>query len=328
VTWLYLGTNFRKYIFLINNELNIMNNTKCPICSSKKSIKIHDQVNIEDKTGIYECKKCDLQFLDTWDNVEYVKSLYEGDKYIFTHNVEETNNSTLKYNEYDVRYDRLKPYLKKDSTLLEIGCGDGTFLKMIRGEVAVAEGIELSPPQVKKVRSEGLVCFDQMVGELEVPRQYDIICMFAVLEHIPLVKDFLQELKKYMHKDTCLFLEVPNRKNVLFNSYDIGPFKNFYYRAIHLYYFTPHSLEKLLRSSGFDVETSTSQQSSITNHIHWMYENKGQLNANYMTSVVLPVNIGNNSPLNPLWNELDDLYRKGLEDLHLGDLLSARVTLT
>ncbi len=301
---------------------------KCPLCPKTDNKIIRQRLSEEDSTTVYECGDCDLEFLNTWDDVEYVKSLYEGDKYIFTHNAVETENVDLKFNEYDVRYKRMKPYLNKSTSLLEVGCGDGLFLDRIRNDVAIAEGIEMSPPQVEKVRSMGFTCYDEMVGELVPPRKYDVICMFAVLEHVPLVGDFLQQLKEYMHEDTHLFIEVPHRKNVLLNSYDVTSFQDFYYRAIHLYYFSAASLSKALTDAGFNVETTTYQQASFTNHLHWMHNGTGQPNANYMTSVVLPNGWRNEKEnVAAILEEMDDLYRTRLQEAGLGDLLAAHATL-
>ncbi len=304
-----------------------MSAIKCPVCSQSDVEVVRQQLSEQDPTVVYQCSPCDLQFLSTWDDVEYVKSLYEGDKYVFTHNAVKSETVELKYNEYDVRYARVKPYLNKSQSLLEIGCGDGLFLSKIRDDVAVAEGIELSPPQVEKVRSMGLTCYDQMVGELTPPRKYDVICMFAVLEHVPLVVEFLQHLKEFMHEKTHLIIEVPNRKNLLFNTYDVPTFRDFYYRAIHLYYFTPKSLAKLLTDAGFKVTTSTSQQASITNHLHWMHHGKGQPNANYMTAPVLPVGWLDEAGLGDVLDEVDNLYRSRLEEAGIGDLLAAHAVL-
>ena len=304
-----------------------MSEIKCPICSQSEVKVVRQRLSENDPVTVYECSSCDLEFLSSWNDVEYVKSLYEGDKYVFTHNAVETENIELKFNEYDVRYKRVKPYLNKSTSLLEIGCGDGLFLSKVRNDVALAEGIELSPPQVEKVRSMGFTCYDEMVDELVPPRKYDVICMFAVLEHVPLVADFLQQLKDYMHEKTHLIIEVPHRKNVLFNSYDVPTFRDFYYRAIHLYYFTSVSLTKVLKDAGFKVETTTSQQASITNHLHWMHNGKGQPNANYMTSVALPVGWRNEEGVAAILDEVDDLYRARLEEAGLGDLLTAHATL-
>ena len=166
-----------------------------------------------------------------------------------------------------------------------------------------------------------------MIDEMELTRTYDIICMFALLEHVPNVKNFLESLKAYCHKDTQIFIEVPNLNDPLVNGYKINEYREFYYRAIHLYYFTPKSITKLLKCMGFNVECSTSQQASITNHFHWMHQKKGQKNANAMTSALAPVDLNPKLPINEILDKTDDYYRKILEENLMGDLLLAHATI-
>ena len=90
---------------------------KCPICLTNKISFVQELVNADIQTKVYRCESCDLDFLDTWDNVEYVKSLYEGDKYIFTHNVGCDDKSNLKFNEYDKRYGINEDHLSKISEI-------------------------------------------------------------------------------------------------------------------------------------------------------------------------------------------------------------------
>jgi 2-polyprenyl-3-methyl-5-hydroxy-6-metoxy-1,4-benzoquinol methylase len=301
---------------------------ECPICSEEDLINEIHHINDTSNTKVLQCKRCDFEFLNTWNDVKFVKSLYEGDKYVFKHNVSDDTSVGLKYDEYEVRYQWLKPFFEKSSRVLEIGCGDGKFLKKIKNDVAAADGLELSPPQVKKLRAEGFKCYDVMINEMEPPESYDIICMFAVLEHIPLVRDFLNTLKDYMHENTMVFIEVPNLNDPLISGVDIGQFRDFYYRQIHLYYFTPDSLGKLLKQEGYNFELHTSQQASITNHFHWMHQKCGQVNGNLMTSVVPPVDIYDHLQMREILEKTDNYYRNLLIQNDMGDLLSARAWLS
>lgn len=300
---------------------------ECPICGSEEIFFVQDEVKDAVKTDVYRCERCDFDFLNIWDDVNYVKSLYEGDRYIFTHNVSDDDKQELKYDEYEARYRWMKPYLGKDKTLLEIGCGDGKFLRMVHSDVLSAEGVELSPPQVARLRSEGFTCYDVMIDEMEPSRKYDVICMFALLEHVPLIRRFLHNLKGYMHQETDVFIEVPNLNDPLISGFDLKEFRNFYYRSEHLYYFRPNALKKLLGQEGFSVELKTSQQASITNHFHWMHNRCGQPNANYMASVASPVAVMEHFPMNEILEKVDDYYRTLLEENLMGDLLSAHIRL-
>ena len=90
-----------------------------------------------------------------------MKSLYEGDEYVFKHNVSDDTSVGLKYDEYEVRYQWLKPFFEKSSRVLEIGCGDGKFLKKIKNDVAAADG---------KLGQDELLMLREIRHELSIDR--------------------------------------------------------------------------------------------------------------------------------------------------------------
>ena len=300
---------------------------KCPICS-KETKNITGNINHKNKIiKIFNCKACDFEFLDIWTDVNFVKSLYEGENYIFTHNISSDKNIELKFDEYESYYQKIKPYLNKNVSFFEIGCGDGKFLRKVKDNVKEIECVEISPPQVEKLRKEGFVCHDKMIEDLIPKKKYDIICLFAVLEHVPNLKDFIKRLKLFLNKDGLVFIGVPNANNVLFSSLNIKEFRSFYYRIVHLYYFNPHSLQKVLENEGFKVDISTFQQASITNHFHWIHKKYKQKNANQLTSINFPEHTNSANEYINLLNDIDDLYRKKLNDNKMGDLLFAKCEL-
>lgn len=299
----------------------------CPICSNSDVRLVQGVIKGGIETAVLRCAACDLDFLETWDDVAAVKALYEGDNYVFAHNAVQDAALPLKFNEYEARYAWMRPYLGREKSLLEVGCGDGTFLRMVQHDVGVAEGMELSPPQVERLRREGFTCYDSMLHEMPPLRRYDIVCMFALLEHVPLVRGFLEALKGYIHDDTDVFIEVPNLNDPLVSGYDVSEYRTFYYRPVHLYYFTPKSLGQLLDQAGFSYTFRTVQQASITNHFHWMHNRCGQPNANYMASVMPPVGLLDKLPMAEILEQVDDYYRALLQRHDMGDLLGAHARL-
>ena len=300
----------------------------CPICDDTAVGRVPFDIQPTDNLEIYRCTSCELEFLSSWNNVELVKSLYANNNYVFKHNVDQTGELPLKFDEYEERVEWVKPFLDKTKSLLEIGCGEGKFLKMVQPQLSVVEGIELAEEHVSALGKQGIKCYDFFVGEKPPPREYDIVCLFAALEHIPDVGRFLEQLKGFIKSDSQIFIEVPNLLDPLVSTFDLPEFRSFYYRSIHLYYFTPKSIKKLLRKHGYDCEIKTSQQASITNHFHWMYERSGQRNGNYMASPILPVRLLESSKINRIFDAVDTEYRKLLEKEQIGDLLDVRAWLS
>ncbi len=125
--------------------------------------------------------------------------------------------------EHRIAYDFIKP----NSSVLEIGCGQGSFLKKLTQKNCFAVGLELD-----KGISEDLI-YDKIYFEsiqdhsrnnLKV---YDYVCMFQVLEHIPDLKNFLLSAISVTKDNGYLIVSVPNQDSFIaldkFNLLDLPP---------------------------------------------------------------------------------------------------------
>lgn len=136
--------------------------------------------------------------------------------------------------------------------VLEIGCGKGDFLvELCRNGVGDATGID---PAVAPHR------LDDPVGTTIrwIPDRYDeryarldadaIVCRHT-LEHIPDVADFLATIRRSIgdRHETVVLFEVPDVLRVLREV----AFWDVYYE--HCSYFSPGSLARLFRRSGFEI---------------------------------------------------------------------------
>jgi len=97
---------------------------------------------------------------------------------------DEVDNLKLTYGYY---LSKLNKYGVRKGTLLEIGCGNGFFLaEVLRQGYVTVRGVEPSADAVaradSKVRSQ-IIC-DIMRPGLFGSEQFDVICMFQVLDHI------------------------------------------------------------------------------------------------------------------------------------------------
>jgi len=302
---------------------------QCPICNCF-GIQIRSKVRGEKNIKVYRCEDCFLDFLEIWEESEKVYQFYDGQQYVYKPNV---TGETMKFNEYDERMKRILPYLNKNSRVLDIGCGDGTFLRKIRPYCGEVEGVEITAIHVKNLRAEGIVVWDCLLHEMDHVKPYDIICMFALLEHIPIVTEFLEDLKaRFTHNNTQIFIEVPNLLDPLVSCYDIPAYREFFYREYHLYYFTEKSLGKLLEKVGFNYECVPLLQASITNHFHWMHQGRGQATTTDMSNVVLPRGtLMDKTPAGDdfvrILDKVDNLYRELLLKGSIGDLLACKAWL-
>lgn len=84
----------------------------------------------------------------------------------------------------DARIARALPYVLEGGVLLDVGCGDGEFVRRLAGRVRHAVGIE--PTLAERVTGTG---WELLPGsfphDVPVGLQCDTITMLAVVEHIP-----------------------------------------------------------------------------------------------------------------------------------------------
>lgn len=116
-----------------------------------------------------------------------------------------------------------KMNLPKDAKILEIGCGTGGNLDMLSnfGEVSALEmdknAINIASKKTNNLYNIKLgYCPEQLLFE---EKQFDLICMFDVLEHIDDDEKTLVELKKLLKSNGKIFITVPSYK-WLFGAHD------------------------------------------------------------------------------------------------------------
>ena len=126
---------------------------------------------------------------------------------------------------YKLRREHLqaKQWVKAGSTLLEVGCGRGTFLNAVKDRVT-GEGIESNVDAVAFARSEyGLDVSARAIEEMVAAgKTYDYVAAFEVLEHVCTPRDFVQSMAKLLKPNGRLLLSVPNCNpySLRFDRYD------------------------------------------------------------------------------------------------------------
>lgn len=135
--------------------------------------------------------------------------------------------------------------LPERGRLLDIGCGNGAFLRACSRSLAgwTFCGSEFDTrhratveaiPGVERLYSGSLA---------EIPGEFDVISLIHVLEHIPAPTAFLKQVAAKLKPGGSLLVEVPDCC--------INPF--FLLVADHASHFSPGSLSRVVGSAGFEV---------------------------------------------------------------------------
>ena len=148
------------------------------------------------------------------------------------------------------------PYLKEvnaggpERPVLDIGCGRGEWLRILRGAGLHGEGVDNSPAMAAMCRREDLnVTEADVVAFLKgrPPGAYGAATALHIVEHLPLevIVETLEEIKRVLCPGGIVIFETPNPDNVLVGS------KNFYFDMSHRNPIPSLTLEFLFRRAGF-----------------------------------------------------------------------------
>jgi SAM-dependent methyltransferase len=250
-----------KFICPLGNQDNI-----CRQNCVKKNIKTRSGV----KKKLYSCLKCDFQFFNEdpkkklIDNKLDISRLYKVGIPIPL--ISEEYRDGLKQSE-----DYVKKYIKKndaDHKILEIGCGLGYFLDLIKKKCD-AFGLEINIFKKNYVNNKVKIRCESDLSKYKNIR-FKKIFMFYSFEYIYNPYKYLIELKSFLTKNGSIIIVTPNKNDVLKNILGSKSYKKFFYEENSINYFSKKSMEVLVKNISFKKHSIfTNQGYSIVNFINW-----------------------------------------------------------
>jgi len=236
-----------------------MDKVKCPICYTEveernfKETYVSPYNNQEYKR--YKCPNCEVHW---WEPLKIIPEFYESEVfeyYIAFHEVIGT-----KLHEYHKVFFKHFPSNVRGK-LLDVGCGDGRFLRHAKEQGFEIWGIDFDKKSVENVkRNLGIdTVFAMSLEEFyeyakEKNLKFDVITFFEVLEHQDKPREFLEMVKGLLKEGGYIAGSVPNRER-LFVEIDWKDRFHLDYPPHHFLRFSKSSLEKALNFAGFkDIE--------------------------------------------------------------------------
>jgi 2-polyprenyl-3-methyl-5-hydroxy-6-metoxy-1,4-benzoquinol methylase len=143
--------------------------------------------------------------------------------------------------------------IQKPRSVLDVGCGDGTYLRYLPESVQRA-GYEPSAAGQKSLAAMGLKFFDIDSSGLETTH-FDLVTMWQSLEHVDQPDALLQKVKPLLGTNGELFVSVPNFASLQSKVYRTH--WNHLDPTRHLFHYTQETLFRLLERNGFAIESVT-----------------------------------------------------------------------
>lgn len=137
--------------------------------------------------------------------------------------------------------------------LLDIGCGTGAFVCLASERGWTAQGIDASEWMIEHARlrcpAGTFRAGDPLAANFD-PGRLDAVTLWNVLEHVPAPAAVLRRARSWLAPGGRLFLRVPNGASLVAR---LAGRRWVLLVREHLWYFSPDTMERLLRAEGFEV---------------------------------------------------------------------------
>lgn len=148
--------------------------------------------------------------------------------------------------------------IEPGSSVLDLGCGDGTNLAyLLERKQIVPFGIDLSPGAVRQAQARGIeaVVADIADSGFHLQGRYDYIILSEVVEHLPYPENLLLRVRDHFHKG--LLVTIPNtgfyryRLRLLLGRF---PVQWVYHPGEHLRYWTVKDFVWWVEQFGYRIK--------------------------------------------------------------------------
>lgn len=245
----------------------------CPICGEPTQI-ICDALRGGRPGPVHYCDGCDSAHLDQ-AAINRDEQQFYNETYMTEIKKEGAGPTPLALERF--RQEQVRPHLSGKERILDIGAGDGRFLELVRPYVAELMASEFNISKAAEIeRRLGIHCHTGLLEDIDASKKFDCISMFQLFEHIAEPHAFMESISNILSENGLIFLDAPNFKDPLFSLYKITKLTSGFFPEQHPLLYSPKGLEKIMDMSGFDkVQVTTIQTYSITNHLNWIYQGKG-----------------------------------------------------
>lgn len=223
------------------------------------------------EADVFVCAHCGFHYTAHLDSLDSIRP--EVDSLCLTDKERSYIASQLESNpqRFENQATIVQQYVElRGRRVLDIGCGGGRFLSLVKSRGAQAVGLELSDPRIQYARSVyGLDVWKYPVDHAfwqEGHREaFDVLTLWDVIEHVNSPDEMVQSASRLLAPGGLLFIDTPcrdamlHRLGALCARLSFGRFPLFLdvmysnQPGGHKQIFTTGELVRLLEASGFDI---------------------------------------------------------------------------
>lgn len=245
------------------SDTDIFETIKCNLCGSEEyKVLIEPKITdfdpgevltaskgVRGTQRIVQCLECGLAYVNPRINAGIIADSYKD-------SVDEVyiQGAAGRAHTFRQCVKKINRWRKPPGRLLDIGCAAGFFVHEAAGQGWDAVGIEPSKWLVdwgKKNLKEKLYNGTLRQGNFK-DREFDVLTMWDVLEHVSDPLKELEECRRILKKDGMLVINYPDFGSLLAR---MAGSRWWFLLSNHLYYFTPATMKKYLEKAGFEVKS-------------------------------------------------------------------------
>jgi len=250
---------------------DLLESVPCPVCESDQYTEVvpscyPDNMNSEELISMYhsssddilmdalvKCDNCGVHYLNPRVKEDIILEGYKSadDPVFFSQNPQRIR--TFKRQLKKLMEDH-QISVTSDTRVLDIGCAGGAFPKAATDLGMKATGIE--PSQWLCERGKELYGLDLRAGTLSDHKfkseTFDIITLWDVIEHLANPKEMLEEVSRLLKPDGIFVINYPDYDSY---AHRILGSRWPFFLSVHLVYFSPKTIERLLNTNGFTVDS-------------------------------------------------------------------------
>ena len=218
----------------------------CPLCQAADPHLFYHENNY----NYWQCHACKLLFLWPAPDSPFLHDHYQ--EYLSIDNQEVVAWGEEMQPVINNTADSLDDLFPEKGRVLDIGCGYGFFLKEMQQRGWQIEGVELSKPAAAIARQQtGALIHSTGVEEMKIDKQFDVITMFYVIEHVADPVTILQSVRQLLAPGGILVLRYPNTSPLFRLHRGIARKLRLMQAPSHLYDYHGTSMPLLLKKAGF-----------------------------------------------------------------------------
>jgi 2-polyprenyl-3-methyl-5-hydroxy-6-metoxy-1,4-benzoquinol methylase len=249
---------------------------QCCICKSNNAKLVGEGKDFEynsssDTFFAMKCNTCSLVYLNPRPDISEFEKIYPKNYHAFDFSVKDFGIVYKIRSRLEAK--RLLSWcdgLPDDARILDVGCGDGFHLNLLRqyGKKSwTPEGIDMDKRAIDMAQKAGLTVHRGSVETIDLPlNSYDLAFTVQTIEHVEKPDEVLNGIRKLLKPGGRLVIVTDNT-----DSLDFKFFKKNYWGGYHFprhwNLFNKSSLTKLAKKTGFEVVSLSTQVSPV----NWVY---------------------------------------------------------